>query len=129
MADRFRPHRHAHAHPAKDVDTGAASLHITYRGVATTFKRGASFGRDPANTVVVTDPTASRLHARVELRGGKFILIDQSSYGTFVTIDGGSEIRLRREEMILHGSGIIAFGHSARDTGAEVVEFRCEWGA
>ena len=114
--------------PAKNVDTGTATLHLTYHGVTTTFKSGVSFGRDPANAVVVTDPTASRLHARVELRGGKFILIDQSSYGTFVTIDGGSEIRLRREEMILHGSGVIAFGHSAGDTGAEVVRFRCEWG-
>jgi adenylate cyclase len=115
--------------PAKTADTGTASLHITYRGVTTTFKGGVSFGRDTANTVVVTDPTASRLHARVELRGGKLILIDQSSYGTFVSIDGGSEIRLRREEMILHGSGVIAFGHSAGDTGTEVVEFRCEWDA
>lgn len=115
--------------PPKTVDTGTPSLHLTYRGVTTTLTGEASFGRDTANTVVVTDPTASRLHARVELRGGKFILIDQSSYGTFVSIDGGSEIRLRREEMILHGSGVIAFGHSAGDTGTEVVEFRCEWDA
>jgi class 3 adenylate cyclase len=110
-------------------DSGTPSLHVAYHGVTTKLKGGASFGRDTGSTVVVTDPTASRLHARVELRGGKFILIDQSSYGTFVTISGGSEIRLRREEMILHGSGVIAFGHSARDTAAEVVEFRCEWDA
>lgn len=111
----------------KTVDAGTASLRVTYHGATITLKGGASFGRDTGNTVVVADPTASRLHARVELRGGKFILIDQSSYGTFVTISGGSEIRLRREEMILHGSGVIAFGRSARDTGAEVVEFSCEW--
>lgn len=110
----------------KTVDSGTASLHVTYRGVTTTLKGDASFGRDTGNTVVAIDPTASRLHARVELRGGKFILIDQSSYGTFVTISGGSEIRLRREELILHGSGVIVFGHSARDTADDVVEFRCE---
>jgi len=110
-------------------DSGSASLHVTYHGVTTTFKDGASFGRDTGNAVVVTDPTASRIHSRVELLGGKFILIDQSSYGTFITISGGSEIRLRREEMILHGSGTIAFGHSARDSAEEVVEFRCEWNA
>lgn len=108
------------------ADSGTASLHVTYRGVTTTLKGEASFGRDTGNTIVVMDPTASRLHARVELRGGKFVLIDQSSYGTFVTIRGGGEIRLRREEMILHGSGIIAFGHGSRDTADDVVEFRCE---
>ena len=111
----------------KTDNSGTASLRVTYRGSTIMIKGEASFGRDTGNTVAVTDPTASRLHARVELRGGKFVLIDQSSYGTFVTISGGSEIRLRREEMILHGSGIIAFGHSARDTADEVVEFRCEW--
>lgn len=111
----------------RTVAGGAATLHVTYRGVTIALKGEASFGRDTGNTVVVTDPTASRLHARAELRGGKFVLIDQSSYGTFVTISGGgSEIRLRREEMILHGSGVIAFGHSARDAAADVVEFRCE---
>lgn len=103
-----------------------ARLHVTYRGVTVTIKGEATFGRDMGNTVVVADPTASRLHARVEVRGGKFVLIDQSSYGTFVTIKGVSEIRLRREEMILHDSGIIAFGHSSRDTDDDVVEFRCE---
>jgi hypothetical protein len=103
-----------------------ASLHITYRGETITLKGEATFGREAGNTVVVIDPTASRLHARVELRGNKFILIDQSSYGTFVTIKGSSEIGLRREEMILHGSGIIAFGHSARGTADDLVEFRCE---
>lgn len=113
----------------RTVDTGSPSLHLTYRGVTIVLKGEASFGRDTGNTVVVTDPTASRLHARVELRGGKFILIDQSSYGTFVTIEGGSEIRLRREEMILHGGGVIAFGHSAQDPASELVQFRCEWDA
>jgi len=105
---------------------GRASLHVTYRGVTITIKGEATFGRDAGNTVVVMDPTASRSHARVELRGGKFVLIDQSSYGTFVTISGVSEIRLRREEMILHDSGVIAFGHSSKDTADDVVEFRCE---
>lgn len=105
---------------------GKPGMHIAYRGATHTLEGEAIFGRDTGNTVVVVDPTASRIHARVELRGRKFILIDQSSYGTFVTISGASEIGLRREEMILHGSGIIAFGHSARDTDDDVVEFRCE---
>lgn len=58
-------------------------------------------------------------------RAGKFVLADQSSDGTFVVIAGAREIRLKREEMILYGSGRFAFGHSTADSGAEVVEFDC----
>lgn len=110
----------------KSVDSNVVSLRVTYRGATIICQGEASFGRGPGNTVVVSDPTASRLHARVELRGGKFVLIDQSSYGTFVTISGGAEIRLRREEMILHGSGVISFGHSSADTADDIVKFSCE---
>ena len=37
----------------------------------------------------------------------------------------GEEFKLRREEMLLHGSGAIAFGHSPRAMNAEVVDFWC----
>jgi hypothetical protein len=40
-----------------------------------------------------------------------------------VTFDGELEFALKHEEVILRGHGRIAFGHSARDKNAEVVEF------
>jgi predicted component of type VI protein secretion system len=40
---------------------------------------------------------ASRMHARIERRRDKFVLVDQSSNGTYVRIDGEPEIQLRRE--------------------------------
>ena len=80
-------------------------------------------GRDASCQIVVADRMASRQHARIERRRDKFFLIDQSTNGTFVWVEGEPEISLRREEVMLRGSGKIAFGHSVGETSDEVVEF------
>ncbi len=80
-------------------------------------------GRDVASDIVVIDRMASRQHASIECRRDKFFLIDQSTNGTFVAVDGEPEIILRREEVMLRGSGSIGFGHSIDRAGDEVVEF------
>lgn len=105
---------------------GSRRLRLSFRDVEIVVAEAASLGRDAENTVVITDPMASRRHAKIELRRGKFVLTDHSTNGTFVTIAGGPEIELRREQTVLHGNGAIAFGHSARDPGAECVAFNCE---
>ena len=80
-------------------------------------------GRELGSDIVVIDRMASRQHARIECRRDKFFLIDQSTNGTFVSVAGEPEIILRREEVMLRGSGCIAFGHSVDRAGDEVVEF------
>jgi class 3 adenylate cyclase len=82
-----------------------------------------TFGRDLSNDVVIADRLASRMHARIERRRDKFVLVDQSSNGTYVTIEGEPEVALRREEMILRGRGTISFGHDRGDGSGECVEF------
>ena len=82
-------------------------------------------GRDPQNDVVVADRMASRVHARIERRRDRFVLVDQSSNGTFVTMEGEPEIHLRREDLILRGRGRITFGHAWRDAADEVLTFSC----
>ena len=84
-----------------------------------------TLGRDPQNDVVIADRMASRLHARIERRRDRFVLVDQSSNGTCVTIEGEPEIHLRREELILRGRGHVSFGHSYQDDPAEVLAFFC----
>lgn len=84
-----------------------------------------TFGRDAQNDLVIDDRKASRLHARLERRRDKFVIIDQSSNGTFVTIDGEPEIMLRREELILRGRGRVSFGHAHLEDPAEFVAFSC----
>ena len=80
-------------------------------------------GRDPASDIVIDDRKASREHARIEKRRDKFVLVDRSSNGTYVTFEGQPELALRREEVILHGRGSLSFGHAYQDDPAEVVTF------
>jgi class 3 adenylate cyclase len=82
-------------------------------------------GRDAHNDVVIADRMASRAHARIERRRDKFVLVDQSSNGTYVTVEGEPEIQLRREEMILRGRGRISFGHAWSDESGETLAFSC----
>jgi len=84
-----------------------------------------TLGRDPQNDVVITDRLASRMHARIERRRDKFVLIDQSSNGTYVRIDGEPDIQLRREEMILRGRGQVSFGHAPGDSDGESLIYSC----
>ena len=86
-------------------------------------RTGVGMGRDPGSDLIITDPKASRHHARVEKRRDKFFLADQSTNGTFVTFDGEREVALRREEIMLRGSGQIRFGHSATEGSGETVDF------
>ena len=101
-------------------------IKLVHRGKELTFKDTLYFGREAAgNHLVVASTMASRRHGKIELRGGRFVLVDQSSNGTFVTLGNNAEMRLRREEAILYGSGVIALGQSAAAAGDEVVEFHC----
>jgi class 3 adenylate cyclase len=84
-----------------------------------------TLGRDAQNDVVIGDKMASRAHARIERRRDKFVLIDQSSNGTYVTVEGEPEIHLRREELLLRSRGHICFGHGWQDVLDETLAFVC----
>ena len=84
-----------------------------------------TLGRDPQNDVIIADRKASRLHGKIERRRDKFVLIDHSSNGTYVTVEGEAEIVLRREELVLRGRGRMSFGHAYADDPAEFVAFSC----
>ena len=86
-------------------------------------KKVIKFGRDPASDVQIADRKASREHARIERRRDKYVLVDFSSNGTFLTFHGQPEICLRREEVVLHGRGAFCFGHGYADDPTEVVTF------
>ena len=99
-------------HGARELDLDQNSPPIT-------------LGRDAQNDVVIMDRKASRLHARIERRRDKFVLVDVSSNGTYCTVNGEPEIMLRREELILRGNGRISFGHPGKDDPTEGLEFAC----
>lgn len=82
-----------------------------------------AIGRDALNQIVLTTRRASRNHARIEARKGKFFLKDSSTNGTFVRPDEGDLVRLNREEMVLQGSGSIFFGDPPSSEGAEELRY------
>jgi class 3 adenylate cyclase len=68
-------------------------------------------GRDPSCGLVIDDPRASRFHATLELRRGRFVLRDHSTNGSFVLANDGTRATLiRREEWLLSGSGQLSLG-------------------
>jgi class 3 adenylate cyclase len=68
-------------------------------------------GRGGQNELVVDNFQASRLHARIDYRNGRYLLSDQSTNGTWVS-EAAKEPRLVRHDTVdLAGSGTIAFGH------------------
>jgi adenylate cyclase len=107
-------------------DAGISRLRLTHGGGEVVVVASVSIGRHASHGIALKDPMASRNHAQIERRKDKFVLMDLSSNGTFVTMQTGEEFKLRREEMLLHGSGEIAFGHSPRNKNAEVVGFTFE---
>ena len=123
-------------HDSPDLTTMAArdsavsrhepTLTLTYGAMTLALglaRQAASLGRDAANDLVIADKMASRVHARIEHRRGQFFLTDQSTNGTYVTLEGDAEIMLKREQLMLRGRGVISLGHSSTEAGAEIVTF------
>lgn len=85
-----------------------------------------SIGRDEECDLKVDSVLASRKHAVCEMRRGKFIIIDQSTNGTYVTDMLDRNIYLRRENLILQGTGIISLGNPATEVEASLlIHYKC----
>lgn len=89
------------------------------------FELPAQIGRNRHCEFVVTDPRVSRTHARIEWRHGSIVLIDVSSYGSWVRFSGAlaADVLLRRHECVLHGRGEIALGAPFTDPLVPTVRF------
>jgi class 3 adenylate cyclase len=81
-------------------------------------------GRENTCDIVIPEKTASRRHARIERRGAQYVLVDESTNGTYVAVEGDREVLLRRESVMLRGRGKLALGTST-DAAVELVLFDC----
>ena len=75
-----------------------------------TDKQKLTIGRDADNDIAITHDLVSRHHAQIILRGDRFLVVDRSTNGTYVIIDGGDTLRVSRDELALTGSGRIVPG-------------------
>jgi len=117
--------------PTIDWDSkknSATKLTLTFRDstvVVNEGRKAINMGRADDNDLVVKGNLISRVHARIEMRRGKFVLIDQSTNGTFLENAQGEEVFLRRDSTELTGEGIIGLGRVAKAGTPLAVHFIC----
>jgi adenylate cyclase len=85
-----------------------------------------TIGRAEDNDVVVKGNLISRLHARIEISRNKFVLVDQSTNGTFVQTADGEEAFVRRDSLQLKGHGMIGLGRLPEQGSPQTIRFNCE---
>jgi adenylate cyclase len=85
-----------------------------------------TIGRAEENDVVVKGHLSSRLHARIVIGRSNFVLIDQSTNGTFVQTGDGEELFIRQDILQLKGQGIIGLGCVPQQGSQHTIHFTCE---
>ena len=85
-----------------------------------------TIGRAEDNDVVIKGNLISRLHARIEISRNKFVLIDQSTNGTFVQTANGEESFVRRDSLQIKGEGTIGLGRLPEQDSPQTIRFICE---
>jgi hypothetical protein len=88
----------------------------------------ATLGRGQDNDLVIKGNLVSRLHARIEAGKNRFMLVDQSTNGSFVQGKGGDDAFVRRDAIPLKGEGVIGLGRVPEPQSYHTVEYVCEEG-
>lgn len=110
-----------------DAGDGAGRLSLRFRGAEMVLDENqpiTRIGRLPDSDIVVRAARCSRQHGRIERRLDRFVFIDQSTNGSFVTFDKQAEVFVHRKELLLFGRGQISCGSPASRMGAEVLRFQ-----
>jgi len=116
--------------PAARPPAPAARLRLRFRGeelvVGEQGKATITMGRADENDVVIKGNLISRVHARIDVARNRFVLVDESTNGTFIQQDVGEELYVRRDSTVLTGSGVISMGRVAARGTALAIEYRVE---
>jgi class 3 adenylate cyclase len=104
-------------------------LRLRYQGeeiVLDDHRTAVTIGRAEDNDICVKGNLISRIHARIEASKTRFLLIDQSTNGTFVLGGAGEEQFVRRDSMPIAGEGLIGLGKAPDHESAQTIRFICE---
>ncbi len=104
-------------------------LRLRYQGQEVLVDHGheiITIGRAEDNDLVIKGNLISRLHARIELNRNKFMLIDQSTNGTFVAVKDGEDAFVRRDSMQIRGEGMIGLGKVPDENSSQVIRYSFE---
>ena len=114
---------HARIRRQRTVPDVTVTLHYAGRAQHCGERASLSIGRAPDCDVVIGHAWVSRTHATVSVRRGKVQLDDLSSSGTYVSVGDGYEFFMRRETVLLTGSGVISPALRPADARAEVIRY------
>ncbi|MDH4022158.1 MAG: adenylate/guanylate cyclase domain-containing protein [Gammaproteobacteria bacterium] len=116
--------------PAARPAAQASRLRLRFKGeelvVGESGKPAITMGRADENDVVIKGNLISRVHARIDTARNRFVLIDESTNGTFIQQDVGEELYVRRDSTVLTGSGIISMGRVAARGTPLAIEYQVE---
>jgi adenylate cyclase len=104
-------------------------LRLRYQGQEVLVDHGheiITIGRAEDNDLVIKGNLISRLHARIEMNRNKFMLIDQSTNGTFVAVKDGEDAFVRRDSMQIKGEGMIGLGKVPDENSSQVIRYSFE---
>ena len=113
----------------ENQDRRASRLVLSFRDQSVEVndkRKGVIMGRADDNDVIIKGNLISRIHAKVEMRRGKFILVDQSTNGTFILNVQGEETFIRRDTTELKGEGTIGLGKAEEPGGSLAIHFKIQ---
>ncbi|MGI9272092.1 MAG: adenylate/guanylate cyclase domain-containing protein [Woeseiaceae bacterium] len=108
-------------------DRKASKVELTFRDQTVEVsdqRKSVNLGRADDNDLVVKGNLISRIHAKVEMRRGKIMIVDQSTNGTFVQNLQGVETFVRRDSAELRGEGTIGLGRAEAPGASLAIHFK-----
>ncbi|MBF0283331.1 MAG: adenylate/guanylate cyclase domain-containing protein [Magnetococcales bacterium] len=84
---------------------------------------GVTLGRGNQNTFMVPDAMSSRMHNKIEFRRDRFVLVDQSTNGTYVTFKNGVKKFVHRDELVLEADGVLGLGRQVDPSDPLAIHF------
>jgi adenylate cyclase len=116
--------------PSAPTGAGQKKLQLTFGDKSVllfTEGKTLTLGRSAECSLVVQTGFASRLHAKVIMRRGRFVLADESTNGTYIVPggvgSGAQEVFIKREEYLLPDKGVFSLGQSCNAEDAKLVQF------
>jgi class 3 adenylate cyclase len=104
-----------------------ATMVLTFRGQVVEVSdkhKSVNLGRAEDNDLVIKGNLISRIHAKVEMRRGKFVVIDQSTNGTFLLDIRGKETFVRRDMAELSDEGTIGLGRAEEPGSSLAIHYK-----
>lgn len=109
------------------LGNGIDQLTVSHNGVDMLLdgnRPALTIGRQLDCDVVLRDTRSSRVHGTIERRLDRFVFVDRSTNGTFVTLEDQIEFFVHRKELVLFGHGQLSLGAPSSAKGVELLRFQ-----